>query len=489
MAVIKSGASTDQLTVDVTSKAARATLYDTGGTVLTKADKSAIVPATTPGLPIVGADGSLARLARSMSDGSLANGQPVLEMFDPIEGAAVNTNTWTQTTTTMTIAQASGVITFNNGSSFATTVGALQTAQHLCPIMSRSKTLFRSRQRHGAHFNNNLIELGFMTPASATASAIGSGAVWRKDGTGQYVPVLSIAGSETLGTPISNATIVAAIPSTNYALYEVEADGYGAWFRIVTMDGVLVSEQRVNFPGNTGDWTVSHLTPAIRIYNSASTGTAVQLFVAETAVYSLDVNQSKPWAHQMAGNGWGHFQSPTAYTQTANYTNVTAPTTRTVTNTTALEATLGGHCSWSNGANSFAANEGAASDLIIFGYQIPTPYAFYCTGIRIDTVNLGAANGAAAYTIEYSLAANSNAVSLATAAPNAPRFIPLGFSNLAGTAAIGTAFSGPIDHAFSTPIVIQPGRFIHVVARVIGASAATASQVIRTVALLEGYYV
>src|ERR1044072_7677895 len=42
MAVIKSGASTDQMTVDATSKAARITLYDTAGTAISTAAGTAL---------------------------------------------------------------------------------------------------------------------------------------------------------------------------------------------------------------------------------------------------------------------------------------------------------------------------------------------------------------------------------------------------------------------------------------------------------------
>lgn len=494
MAIIKSGATTDTLTVDPTSKAARSSLYDATGATIAKQDRAAGTPGTIQGLPIVNIEGKVAHVARGMADGSLADGRPLLMFNDPVEGAAVNTNFWTQTLTTMTVTQAAATgILFNAGSSVATTVGAMQTAQRLIPITQRTKITFRSKQRHTAHFNNNVIETGliFSATPSATTTLIAqaaSGAFWQKDGTGQYIPSLIVAGSVTAGTPISNATFLASVPATDYAVFEIEMDTAGAWFRILTVQGVVVNEQRVDIPTNTGDWAATHVGPMIRTYNTGGTGTAVQVFATEITSYVLDADTNKPWSHIQAGMGLNFTQSPTAFTQMANYVNVTAPTTRTPTNTTALEATLGGHVSWSNGANSFAANEGAASDLILFGFQIPVPYAFYCTGIRIDTVNLGAANGAAIYTIEYSMAVNSNAVSLATAAPNAPRFVPLGFSSLANAAAIGQTFSGPIDHTFSTPLVVQAGRFVHVVARVIGASAATASQVIRTTATVEGYF-
>lgn len=52
MAIIKSGASSDQLTIDATSKAARVTLYDTAGRAVHPAAaygiSSTFTPAATP---------------------------------------------------------------------------------------------------------------------------------------------------------------------------------------------------------------------------------------------------------------------------------------------------------------------------------------------------------------------------------------------------------------------------------------------------------
>ena len=177
--------------------------------------------------------------------------------------------------------------------------------------------------------------------------------------------------------------------------------------------------------------------------------------------------------------------------QAANYTNNGAPTTRTPSNTADAETTLGGHIAWNNAGTSFAASD--AADLVLFGYTVPSPFNLAIYGVRIATVNLGAANGAAAYTIQYGLAVNHSAASLATVdtantSTRAPRFIPLGFQSVAAAGPIGTPYGPDIIYTPQVPIIIQPGRRVSLVARVIGGSIATASQVIRTIGTFDALH-
>jgi hypothetical protein len=452
------------------------------------ANKSALSAAQGAAL-LAGSEYKIARHLRVDEAGGLRTAQESLFLFDACEGAAVNTNTWIQTVTTMTIAQAAATgIQFNAGSSVAATVGAMHTSHRRIPKVIGSPLLARFRVRATAHFANNLHELGFGSPATATTASIGDGVVWRKDGSGQWLPVISINGAEILGTPISNATLTAAIPATDYFVLTVEVKHSAARFCIYTQSGTLVTSQDIDLTqgASLSGFAVTHLQLLARTYNSGTVATAVQLFMDECSVFALDGMAQRPWPHVLSGMGFNASQSPTAFTQNQNYTNNTAPTTRTPSNTAAGEATLGGHISWSNGANSFPASD--TTDLILFGWQNPSPYTFYFTGLNLSTINLGAANGAAIYALEYALAFNASAVSLATAAPYAPRFMPVGVQTLANAAAIGASFDKDTVFRPNTPIAVMPGRFLHLVARVVGGSLATASQVIRTVAAVDGYF-
>jgi len=489
---VVSGASSDVLTIDPTSKAARTTLYGADGVELTKIDHtttgSGITAGTTRGIPVIGADYKTPVLLRSTGDGSLITGDRNLYLYDSCEGAAVDTNKWIQTVATMTITQATGVITFNANSTVTTTTGAMHLSHRFFPFISRTSLVFRCRARATANFNNNLIELGFGSPASSTSASIVNGACWRKDGTGQWVPVITIAsGADITGTPISNATFTGQIATTDYAIFEVVLNNDRVMFSIYKTTGELVFFQNIDVTVSSAAFSQTHLQALVRTYNSAGTGTAVQLFVDEISVWASDFQMNKPYAEALAGMGYGGIvTSPTAYTQLETYANNAAPSTATPSNTAAAIGTLGGLAAWNNAGTSFGASD--TLDLIIFGAAVPSPYGMMIKGLRIDSVSLGAANGAAVYTIQWFLAVNSSALSLATGAPYAPMKKALGFQTIASTAAIGTQFSPVIDVRFGAGIYVFPGRFVVVGARVIGASAATASQVIRTACSIDGYF-
>lgn len=482
MANIQSGATSDILTIDPSpSNAARVTEYDPTGNTIMKQDKSSggIVPGSTYGLPIMGSDYKTPVLTKSMSDGHLIVGDRTLILYDRGEGAAVDTNKWIQTTTTMTITQGTGTILLNAGSSFATTVGAMHTSHRFIPFISRSGAVIRIRARHTTHFNNNLIEMGFGSPTSATSTSIVNGAVWRKDGTGQYIPVVCINGSEVYGTPISNLTFTSVVPSTDFAIFEVICYNNRALFNIFKTTGELLFTQSVDIPTISTSFQQTHLQAMYRIYNSAATGTAVQLIIDDVSVWWNDFQLNKPWNQIMAGMNYSGITSPTAYTQASNYANSAAPVSATLSNTTAGYTTLGGQ--WQ-----FAAVAGAETDYALFGFQVPSPYSFYITGVRISALNTGAAVATTASVLQWGIGVNSSAVSLATAAPYTPMKVVIGTQSFPVGAAVGTTANDIVWNP-GTPLVCFPSRFLHIILK-LPIGTATASQVIRGTVVVDGFF-
>ncbi|MFI5296514.1 MAG: hypothetical protein ACHREM_00330 [Polyangiales bacterium] len=476
--LVTGNGATSQLVIDPTTGAAHSILYGPDGNVLPRADRSAIIPGSTPGLLPLGADYKIARLPRASSEGTMRTGQDTILLNDTIEGANVDTNKWIQTTTTMTIAQATGTgRTYNSGSSFATTVGALQTTNRRFMFMNRAGLVYKTRARATAHFNGNLIEVGFGSPASATVASIGDGAIWRKDATGQYVPVVSMGGSETLGTAISNATILTQVPATDYAIFTVFVEETRATFRITTSLGVVVNEQTIDFTAQTGTFSVTHLQAMERTYNSSATGTAVQLIVAQTSVWMLDVN-GYSWQQSMTGENYGSLTSPTLFTQLANYANSIAPVSAALSNTAAGYATLGGQ--WQ-----FAAVAGAETDFALFGLQIPAPYAFTVQRVSISTYNMGAASATTPTLLQWGLAFNSSTVSLATANPYPTMRKAIGAQSLPTGLAIGANVTP--DVVWQGQETVQPNRFFIVILK-IPVGTATAAQIIRGTCTVDGYF-
>lgn len=479
MATIESGASADLLTVDATSKAARVSLYDAAGGILVPANRAATSDSTA-GILLAGRDYKIARALRASPDGTLRTSDDALFLYDSVEGSAVDTNKWIQTTTTQTITQATGAITFNAGSSAATTTGAMHTSHRHFPFVNRNALAWRSKIRFTAHFANNQLQFGFGAPGSVTAIAVTNGAFWRKDSSGQLVPVVAIGGTETLGTTISDATFRASVAVTDYAVFSVFLEETRATFQIITQAGVLVAAQVVEFSAASTSFSATHLQVFHHCVNTGATGTAVQMLVSGTAVFACDGLSQRPWANTLTAMGYSVLTSPTAYTQLANYANSAAPASATLSNTAAGYTTLGGQFQW-------AAVAGAETDYALFGFQVPSPYTFYFTGIRISTWNMGAAAAATPTLLQWGLGFNSSAVSLATAAPYPPMRQAVGAQQLAASAAIGAAFAPDLIWQPAQPIPVQPGRFLHIILKSV-VSAATASEIIRGTAAVSGYF-
>jgi hypothetical protein len=168
--------------------------------------------------------------------------------------------------------------------------------------------------------------------------------------------------------------------------------------------------------------------------------------------------------------GMNSLISPTAFTQLANWGNSAAPTVRTLSNTAAAETTLGGLLA----VNSIA---GGNTDLIMFGWQNPSPYTFYCTGIKIPVpLNQVVAVATTATIFAYFASFNLSAVSLATGGTYPGVRVGLGEIH---TAAVGLAanllFSGNTAVWIpTTPMAVQPGRFLHIGCReLVGTATAT----------------
>jgi hypothetical protein len=355
----------------------------------------------------------------------------------------------------------------------------MHTSHKQFPYVKKGGLIFRVRARPTAHFANNQHQLGFGTATSVTAIAVTNGAFWRKDGTGQYVPVLSIGGSEFLGNAISDATFRASIPTTDYCIFEIVLEQTRATFRILLSAGTLLNEQIIEFPASATVLQVTHLPVFYQNVNTGATGTAVQLLIDGVSVWGTDGFVGRPWSHAMAGMNYGAVTSPTAYTQLSNYANSAAPTSATLSNTAAGYSTFGGQ--WQ-----FAAVAGAETDYALFGVAVPAPYDLYVTGIQIATWNMGAAVATTPTLLAWSLAINSSAVSLATGAPYTPMRVNLGSQSLPVGAAIG-ANVPDIVRTFQTPLHVFQSRFLHVILKM-PVGTATASQIVRGTVSIDGYF-
>jgi hypothetical protein len=451
----------------------RVILYDAAGLPIVLANRAAVVE-TVGGVLAAGKDYKLARTQRQSSTGGLhVAGDGTMMLIDSFEGTTRDLNQWIETATTQTSAQtlATG-LRLNTASTLTTTTGILESSHRQFPLAARTGLVFRARLRYqGA--TNCVEEWGFSDQASATAAGHTNGAFFRRDAAGSLQPVLAFNTAETQGSVMSGPA------TTEYAWYEIFVEDDRATFQVTSVTGVLLASQ-VMERGQSGAgsgvatqarlFAVTHLPCFFRTLNTGAAGTAPQIDVTQCSVTFADGWSQRDHRVAMSGMGLNSLSSPTVHTQLANWANSAAPTTRTLSNTAAAETTLGGLLV----ANSIG---GAATDLIMFGWQNPSPYTFYCTGISVPPpLNQVVAVATTATIFAYFAAFNSSAVSLATAAPYSPMRVALpGIHTAAVALAANALFSGnQVTYQFGTPMAVQPGRFLHVGCReLVGTATAT----------------
>lgn len=486
MAIIQSGATSDTLTIDPTSKAGRVTIYDSSGNAISGATDRGTVVDTAGGVMLAGKDYKVARTLRASTTGTLRTSDDSLFMYDAFEGTTRNQNVWLETATTMVSAQTTAVgLTLNNASTTTATTGILESSHRPIPFIARVGLVFRAHLRAlGA--TNCVEEWGFSNQTSATTANHQNGAFFRRDAAGSLQPVLAFNGTETQGTVMTGPA------NTEYGWYEIFLEDSRALFQVFSHTGALLSSQVMEIGSSGGGagsttqarmFTVTHINVMLRVLNTGTAGTAPQIIVNHVSAFAVDSVSQRDWLTTLSGTGYSGITSPTTYAQTANYTNNTAPTARTLSNTAAAETTLGGLVR----ANSIA---GGTTDLILFGFQVPSPYTFYFTGIRIPApLNEVVAVATTATTFTYFMAFNSSAVSLATGAPYAPRFVALGGVHTGAIALAANAqFSGAdVIWQPKMPIAVMPGKFLHIGCREL-VGTATATETYQWAIAVEGYF-
>lgn len=432
-------------------------------------------------LPVTGALATAVRLtdrdnafAQFSDHGRQKVGQESLLFYDPIDGAVVNTNLWVQSISGLTQTVASGFQVMNGGA--ATTINSytIATSIRTLPFLSHFPLYLHLKAKTpNTPQANATIELGFGTAATTAAPTDGAFFRWASDGT--FVCILNNGGVETssgaLTAPSVNVTHTFAIFYThNSCRFEI--------------DSVVVAT--VSPPtGSASNTALTRLPAFCRVYTGGSVpAVAPQLHFTEFSVAQMDINWGKTWPEQMVGVARGAYQSPvTTFLQSANHANSTSPASATLSNTAAGYTTLGGRYQ-------FAAPAGAATDFALFGFQVPAGYNLVVEGIRISAINTGAVVATTATILDWGIATNSSAVSLATAEVAgtawAPRRTPLGTMGFIIGAAIGQSAES-MDINFSSPVICEGGRFFHVIVQV-PVGTATASQVIRGDVMINGYF-
>jgi hypothetical protein len=406
--------------------------------------------------------------------GTISVGPRSLTFFDPVDGSTVNTNLWTPANVTMTTAVANGMMTLNSGAITTINTSAQVTTIKQAQFINTYTPLYRCLGMvNTLPEPNATIELGAFNASGSSAPT--DGCFFRWNTAGEFRAVINFNGSETQSAALTAPTI------NVLHKFQVHIKGSTVDFSV---DDVIVATVAVP-AGQSAPVSTSRLPGAARVYTAGTVPTTgPQLNIAAFVICQTDLDRVKPWSETMAGLGRGSYQNPVStYGQLANWANNTAPASATLSNTAAGYTTPGGL--WQ-----FAAPAGAATDFALFGYQVPPGFQLHVTRTNISSVNTGAAVATTATVLQWGIAVNSSAVSLATAdsPPTSwgPRRVALGMQGYIVADPIGKT-AQDIDRAFATPLVTDSGRFFHIICTVpIG--TATASQVIRGTAHVEGYF-
>lgn len=414
-----------------------------------------------------------------VESGSMAVSLNALIFTDQVDGNAVNTNLWLTSVLTQTITQSAGFINLNAGASVATATYAILTSIKALQLYGHLPfTVVIRAKINITPIANATVELGIGVAATTAAPTDGAFYRWAPDGT--FRCVINNAGVETL-----SAALPAPAINTEH-IFEIDVVEDNVFF---TLDDVVIATVNVPatqaYPVNNGRQTVF-----ARTFNGGtSPATAPQLGIGQVNIVQEDLNQNKLWKEILMSLGRGSYQQPiTPYTQTANHANSTDPVSATLSNTAAGYTTLGGR--WQ-----FAAVAGATTDYALFAFQVPATYQLNLSGIAISSLLTGAAIATTATILDWSLGLNASAVSLATAesppTTYAPRRIPLGMQSFVLVAPNGPMQIGDVApdliRNFDPPLIVDGGRFLHVILEV-PLGTATASQVFRGDVQLNGYF-
>lgn len=396
--------------------------------------------------------------------------------------AAQNTSKHKYTTTTLSMTYGGGFLTTNGASITTTSTAAiLQTYRHF-PVFAGSATYCHAAfALSNQPATNTIIDIGLFTPGAANPYAPTDGIFFRITSAGIF-GVVNTNGSEVTTSALPFTFIDNAV--SEYIIV-INPNDVEFW-----INGVLYAE--IDTPTGAGAPAYAGSLPfAVRhaIVGGAA-GTIVQLKLANYHISIADFAINRLWPTAQSGMGNSSIQGASGMTQgqTANATNSAAPTSATLSNTAAGYTTLGGQFQ-------FAAVAGAETDFALFAYlnTVPTTAItgrnLIVRGIWIDTMNTVVAVATTATVLQWSLAAGSTAVSLATAEgtnTRAPRRTMLGIQTFPVGATVG-AVATRIDINLDSPITIEPGTYLHVILKVpIG--TATATEIFRGIVGINAYW-
>ena len=416
------------------------------------------------------------------ADYRLRVGVDTLLFQDSFNATAQNISLWKHVFTTMTMTQSAGFLNVNAAgtSTVSANNASLSTWRHFPILGTGPLALEFVAQFDRTPVANEVMMFGFGIPVAAAQPIDG---VWFEyTSAGLYGSIRYNSGT------VVSTQLRASATTVNVNDKYVIVVGLGEiefW-----VDDVLFAE--VPIPAGQGQPFITTSLPVfIQKYNSALVGSSpnVIMKVAAVTVSLMDLASNQTWANQMASCGLGMqaLNGGSATSPQGQWANTALPTAAAATNTTAaLGAFLGGIFLMNAPATS-------ATDVIIASYLNPvggvaqTPRTMKLRGIKVDCVNSVVAVATTATVFAVAVAWGGSSLTLAatestsfqTATTKLRRIQPIGVIAFPVAAAVGAAATG-IQFDFEAPIVVNPGEYIQVVAKIL-VGTATATEVFQWV--------
>jgi hypothetical protein len=482
MAVIEGGASAQLQEVDSVSLASRVTLYDKSSNRISKKHREAL-PTTQEALMVAGKNDEIATFIRTDRKGDILIGNYIPELVENFEGAVVNVQKWTQTTTTFAPAQstASGYVVNNTALTTANAVHILQS-QRLFYKFPRVPLQLKSRIRVNVA-TNSVADLGFGFPSGTTL--INANGIAIRCVNGLWTAAITSNGAELIATNINDYLtnlVQLNTANLNAEFYVVDAimDDDNLIITVQnTQTGIMVGYANLPVPLSALKMFAATALPVYyRLYNTATPpATAPNLTIGELQALSLDMNINLD-ANQVASNlGLTSGRNPFTGAPLTAKVNSTVPTTITLSNTTAGLTTP-------DGVFVFAAVAGAETDYLCVAWQVPAGLKFIFESVVIETVNQVVAVATTPTHLEWFLGHNQSAASLATT--NKITTMVGSQSFIVGRAA--GEIAGRIFDKMDSGEVTESGKFVTLGLKMPTATA-TATETFRVLYRIKGRFI
>jgi hypothetical protein len=429
--------------------------------------------------------GRISQEVRVSAQGRIGVGQPVPLFVETFNYTALNTALFYQTVTTQTVVVGGGSLALNASAiTTLSTYSSIKTYQYF-PLYSDLATYCNMDVALStAPQVNCVIEFGlfqFLTNAAVT-----DGVLFRYDSGGTLKCVVNNNGTEYTVTVVSPPAVGAMVK------YRIVCEDDRVLFYI---DGACVGV--INSPAGLGMPVYTAAQPfSARVINGATAPTlATTLKIGYVFVGLQDaggLGKSISEIAAIAGKSGIQGQSGGTMGQAALLTNVTAtvnPAGSAINNATSVYSGLGG-------LFPVLPTLAQGIDGILGSFLNPVPSnvltgkTLYIKGVKFHgAVTTILAGGPVLY--GYSVAVGSNAVTLATVdavtGTKGPRKIAVGFETFPATSAVGVMGSqGGAYMTFNSPLAVNPGEYLHFVARNFG--AVTTTGVISVLVSVDSYW-